>query len=99
MENEGVQEGSQGRGRGGVRRGGKERWGEERVGKGRGRGERKIGGRMYGTTCGCMKFYYSLLSPVPLLPLTHRSMASSRAVRRKMITFNDVNFILSWPVT
>ena len=46
-----------------------------------------------------MKFYYSLLSPVPLPPSRYSIIAPSRVVRMNRITSNDVNFILGWPVT
>ena len=78
-----------------------------REGKGRKRWNWRGGeGKTVGTrlpffiiiTCECIKFYYSLLSPVPLPP-SPESMAPSRAVRMKRSTSSDVNFILDWPVT
>ena len=66
-----------------------------------GRGDKRSGGDDkidQWIACGCMKFYYSLLSPVPLPP-SPDSMAPSRAVRMKRNTSSDVNFILGWPVT
>lgn len=69
----------------------------EGAGGGRGRGKRKLDYLFQ--TCGCMKFYYSLLSPVPLPPCRDSIIAPSRVVRIKRITSNDVNFILGWPVT
>ena len=51
------------------------------------------------STSDCMKFYYSLLSPLPLPPSPDRSIAPSRIVTMNMSMCHDVNFILGWPVT
>ena len=106
VSNEGVHEASKGRGfkkrkeerkverksgKGGLSvKGEGVRWGE--VGKGAGLPFLMI------LWYNCMKFYYSLLSPVPLPP-SPDSMAPSRAVRMKRRTSSDVHFILGWPVT